>query len=108
MNCVGISPFRSHDELASCCGAAPAGSRPGTGLGSTGPGRGGNESLKNLLVFSCNGLAGTGNRLGRHCEGCRARGMRHDKALKAAARKRTRAIYPMMRDPRPYEERPSA
>lgn len=105
---VGMSPFRSHDELASCCGVAPANSRSGTGPNSTRPGRGGNESLENLPVFSCNSFVGTGSRFGRCHEDCRARGMRHNKALRAVARKRVRVIHPMMRDPRPYEERPSA
>lgn len=59
-------------------------------------------------MFSCNGLVGTKNRFGCHSEECGARGMRHNKALKAVARKRLKAIYSIMRRPRPYEERPGA
>ena len=50
-------------------------------------------------MFSCNGLVGTKNRFGRHSEECGARGMRHNKALKAVARKRLKAIYSIMRRP---------
>ena len=35
-----------------------------------------------------------------------ARGMRHNKALKAVARKRLRVIYAVMRDQVPYVEPP--
>lgn len=108
VTCVDISLFRSHDELASYCGVAPANRQSGTSLNSTTPGRGGNKALKNLLIFSCNSLVGTRNRFGRYYEDCRARGMRHNKALKAVARKRLKVIYAIMRDPRPYEERPAA
>lgn len=45
-----------------------------------------------------------GNRFGRHCDACRARGMRHNKALKAVARKRLKVIYAVMRDRAPYRE----
>lgn len=99
---VDISMFRGHDQLASCCGLAPADSRSGTSVRSVSPQRGGNRQLKNLLIFSCNSLIGTGNGFGRHCDGCRARGMRHSKALKAVARKRLKVIYAVMRDAAPY------
>lgn len=102
---VDISLFRSHDELASYCGVAPANRQSGTSLNSTSPGRGGNKALKNLLIFSCNSLVGTKNRFGAYYDDCRARGMRHNKALKAVARKRVKVIYSIMRNPRPYEER---
>ena len=97
-----FSMFRGHDELASHCGAAPADSRSGTSVRSTSPQRGGNKQLKNLLIFSCNSLIGTQDRFGRRCDECRARGMRHDKALKAVARKRLKVIYAVMRDAVPY------
>ena len=61
-----------------------------------------NRQLKNLLIFSCNSLIGTDNRFGRYYEECRARGMRHSKALKAVARKRLKVIYAIMRDAVPY------
>lgn len=99
---VDVSMFRGHDELASCCGVAPADSRSGTSVRSTSPQRGGNKQLKNLLIFSCNSLIGTQNRFGRYYDECRARGMRHNKALKAVARKRLKVIYAVMRDAVPY------
>lgn len=42
--------------------------------------------------------------IGRCYDICVARGMRHNKALKAVARKRLRAIYAVMRDRVPYIE----
>lgn len=51
-------------------------------------------------MFSRNSLVGTGNRFGHYYEDCRARGMRHDKALKAVTRKRIKVIYSIMGDPR--------
>lgn len=81
---------------------APADSRSGTSVRSTSPQRGGNKQLKNLLIFSCNSLIGTQNRFGRYYDECRARGMRHNKALKAVARKRLKVIYAVMRDAVPY------
>ena len=102
---VDISLFGSHHELASYCGVAPADSRSGTSIRSTSPQRGGNKQLKNLLIFSCNSLVGTGNRFGRYYDECRARGMRHNKALKAVARKRMKVVFAIMRDAVPYEPR---
>ena len=99
---VDISMFRGHGELASYCGVAPADSRSGTSVRSTSPQRGGNKQLKNLLIFSCNSLIGTDNRFGRYYDECRARGMRHNKALKAVARKRLKVVYAVMRDAVPY------
>ena len=67
----------------------------------------GNKILKNLLIFSCNSLVGTKKRFGRYYDACVARGMRHNKALKAVARKRLRVIYAVMRDRVPYVEPPA-
>ena len=102
MASVDVTMFRSHDELASYCGIAPADSQSGTSARSTRPKRGGSKPLKNLLVFSCNSLIGTKNEFGRYYEECRGRGMRHNKALKAVARKRLKVIYAIMRDRVPY------
>ena len=99
---IDISAFRGHDELASYCGVAPRDRRSGSSIRSTSPQHGGNRQLKNLLIFSCNSLIGTDNRFGRYYGECRARGMRHSKALKAVARKRLKVIYAIMRDAVPY------
>ena len=101
---VDISLFDGDDRLASYCGLAPADSRSGTSIDSTSSTRAGNKVLKNLLIFSCNSLVGTRNRFGRYYDECRSRGMRHNKALKAVARKRLGVIYAIMRDRVPYEE----
>ncbi len=47
---------------------------------------------------------GTRNRFGRYYDECRSRGMAHNKALKAVARKRLGVIYAIMRDKVPYAE----
>ena len=99
---VDVTMFRSHDELASYCGIAPADSQSGTSARSTKPKRGGSKPLKNLLIFSCSSPIGTKNEFGRYYEECRGRGMRHNKALKAVARKRLKVIYAIMRDRVPY------
>lgn len=99
---IDISAFRGHDDLASYCGVAPSDRRSGSSIRSTSPQHGGNRQLKNLLIFSCNSLIGTDNRFGRYYGECRARGMRHSKALKAVARKRLKVIYAIMRDAVPY------
>ena len=101
---VDVSMFRSHDELAAYTGLAPCNRQSGTSLNSSSPSRGGNRTLKNLLIYSCTSLVGTGNRFGRYYDSCRARGMRHNKALKAVARKRLKVIYAVMRDRAPYRE----
>ena len=101
---VDVTMFRSHDEPASYCGIAPADSQSGTRARSTRPKRGGSKPLKNLLIFSCNSLIGTKNEFGRYYDECRGRGMRHNKALKAVARKRLKVIYAAMRDRAPYRE----
>lgn len=64
--------------------------------------RTGNKELKKLLIFSCNSLVGTKGEFGRYYDACRERGMRHNKALEAVARKRLKVIYTAMRDARPY------
>lgn len=101
---VDVSMFRSHDELAAYAGLAPCNRQSGTSLNSSSPSRGGNRTLKNLLIYSCTSLVGTDNRFGRYYDSCRARGMRHNKALKAVARKRLKVIYAIMRDGTPYRE----
>ena len=53
-------------------------------------------------AIESNSLIGTDNRFGRYYGECRARGMRHSKALKAVARKRLKVIYAIMRDAVPY------
>lgn len=101
---VDVSLFRGHDELAAYTGLAPCNRQSGTSLSSSSPSRGGNRTLKNLLIYSCTSLVGTDNRYGRYYDACRARGMRHNKALKAVARKRLKVIYAIMRDGVPYRE----
>ena len=101
---VDVSLFDGDDRLASYCGLAPANSQSGTSIDSASATRSGNKQLKNLLIFSCNSLVGTKNRFGRYYEECRSRGMRHNRALKAVARKRLGVIYAIMRDRVPYEE----
>ena len=101
---VDVSMFRGHDELAAYTGLAPRNRQSGSSLNSSSPSRGGNRTLKNLLIYSCTSLVGTDNRYGRYYDACRARGMRHNKALKAVARKRLKAIYAIMRDGVPYRE----
>lgn len=101
---VDVSMFRSHDELAAYAGLAPCNRQSGTSLNSSSPSRGGNRTLKNLLIYSCTSLVGTRNRYGLYYSACRARGMRHNKALKAVARKRLKVIFAVMRDRVPYRE----
>lgn len=50
-----------------------------------------------MLIFSCNSLVGTKGEFGRYYDACRERGMRHNKALEAVARKRLKVIYAAMR-----------
>ena len=104
---IGISLFRGDSRLAAYCGLAPEDRDSGTSPSSATSTRAGNKALKNLLIFSCSPIVGTKNRFGRCYDRCVARGMRHNKALKAVARKRLRAIYAVMRDRVPYIE-PSA
>lgn len=101
---IDISLFHSDGKLASYCGLAPRDKDSGTSIDSTTSTHSGNKALKNLLIFSCNSLVGTRNRFGRYYDSCVARGMRHNKALKAVARKRLRVIYAVMRDRVPYVE----
>ena len=104
---IDISLFQGDSRLAAYCGLAPKDRDSGTSLSSVTSTRAGNKALKNLLIFSCSPLVGTKNGFGRCYDRCVARGMRHNKALKAVARKRLRAIYAVMRDRVPYIE-PSA
>ena len=99
---VDISMFRSHDELASYCGLAPADRRSGTSVRSSSAQRGGNKRLKDVMIFSCLSLLGSEGRYTDYYRACRARGMGHNKALKATARKRLKVIYAIMRDKVPY------
>lgn len=99
---IDIGLFPSHDKLASFAGLAPRNSQSGTSINSASASRAGNRELKNLLIFSCNSLVGTDNEFGRYYKACRERGMRHNKALKAVARKRLKVIFAVMRDVRPY------
>ena len=107
MASIDISLFRGDSKLAAYCGLAPKDRDSGTSLSSVTSTRAGNKALKNLLIFSCSPLVGTKNRFGRCYDRCVARGMRHNKALKAVVRKRLRVIYAAMRDRVPYIE-PSA
>ena len=104
---TGIGPFPGGGRLAACCGLAPKDGDPGTSLGPVTSARAGDKALKSLLMFSCDSLVGAKSRFGRHYERCVARGMRHDKAPKAVARKRPRVTYAVMRGRVPYIE-PSA
>ena len=99
---VDIGLFSSHDKLASFTGLAPSNRQSGTSLDSTSSSKTGNKELKNLLIFSCNSLVGTKGEFGRYYDACRDRGTRHNKALKAVARKRLKVIFAVMRDARPY------
>ena len=101
---VDVSLFDGDDRLAGYCGLAPSDSQSGTSIDSSRSSGTGNKQLKNLLIFSCNSLVGTRNRFGRYYDACRSRGMRHNRALKAVARKRLGVIYAIMRDRVPYEE----
>ncbi|MDN4470366.1 transposase [Gordonibacter sp. RACS_AR68] len=99
---VDIRLFESHDKLASFTGLAPCNRQSGSSLDSASSSRAGNKELKNPPIFSCNSLVGTKGEFGRYYDACRERGMRHNKALKAVARKRLKVIYAVMRDTRPH------
>lgn len=90
---IDISLFRSRDELASHCGVAPANGQSGTRPNSTSLGRDGNKGPKNLPIFSCGSLVGSKNRLGACYDECRARRMRHNKALEAVAKSGDLKLY---------------
>ena len=51
---------------------------------------------------------GTRNRFGRYYDERVSRGKRHNRALRAVARKRLAVIYAVMRDRVPYAEPPVA
>ena len=99
---IDIAEFGGHDKPAPYCGPAPRNRQPGTSISSVTASRQGSEQLKNLLMFSCNPLAGSDDRLGEFCRKCRDRGMPYGKAPKAVARKRLKVIYAIMRDQVPY------
>lgn len=99
---IDIRLFENHGKLASFTGLAPCNRQSGSSLDSASASRAGNKELKNLLIFSCNSLVGTDNEFGRYYDACRGRGMQHNKALKAVARKRLKVIFAVMRDARPY------
>ena len=99
---VDVSDFASEAQLASYCGVVPADRRSGTSVRGCSAARGGNRRLKNLLVFSCGSLQNSRSRLGDYFRACRSRGMPYKAALKAAARKRIRVIYAVLRDGEPY------
>ena len=101
---AGASLFDGDDRLASFCGLAPSDSRSGTSIGSSRSSRAGSRQLKNLLMFSRNSLVGTRDRFGRHYDECVSRGMRHNRAPRAVARKRPGVMYAIMRDRVPHEE----
>ena len=100
---VQIGSFSGNDKLASYCGLAPRDTQSGSTISSTSSSPEGSRCLKGLLIFSCLSLVRSDNEFGRYYRACRARGMRHTAALKAAARKRLKVIYAVMRDVRPYE-----
>lgn len=99
---VDVSDFASEAQLAGHCGLVPADRRSGTSIRGCSAARGGNKRLKNLLVFSCGSLQGSKSRLGDYFRARRSRGMPYKAALKAAARKRMRVIYAVLRDGEPY------
>jgi len=99
---IDITEFKDHDALASFCGLAPQNRQSGKTINSVTSSKKGNRALKNLLIFSCMSLIGTDNYYGRYYDACRARNMKHLKALKAVARKRLKVIYAIMRDAVPY------
>lgn len=103
---VDVSLFDGDDRLASFCGLAPSDSRSGTSIGSFRSSRAGNRQPENLLISSCNPLVGTRSRFGRHYDECVSRGMRHNRAPRAVARKRLGVTCAIMRDRVPYEEPP--
>lgn len=99
---IDIDDFPDHDHLASYCGIAPKVRRSGTSVSSVSASKRGNKGLKNLLIFSCNSLTRSRSRFGDYYRSCRERGMCHNAALKAVARKRIKVIYAIMRDKVPY------
>lgn len=101
---VDIALFSIHDKLASFTGLAPCGRQSGTSVNFASSSKGGNKDLKNLLIFSCNSLVRTKTEFDRYYLGCRERGMRHNKTLKATARRRLKVIFAVMRDTRPCSQ----
>ena len=101
---VDVSLFAGDDRLASYCGLAPADRQSGTSMSSASASSSGNKAPENLPVFSRDSPVGTRSRFGRYYDECRARGMAHNKALKAVARKRLGVIFAIMRDKVPCAE----
>lgn len=99
---IRIEDFPDHDHLASYRGVVPRNRRSGMSVPSVRASRQGNKRLENPLIFSCNSLVRSRNRFGDYYRRCRERGMCHGEALKAAARKRLKVIYAIMRDKVPY------
>lgn len=81
---IDISLFPEDSKFVVYCGLVPADHDSGFSIRSQRDAHGGNKALKNLLIFSCNSLVGTKNRLGRYYD---AWSMRHNKALRAESRK---------------------
>ena len=98
---VNIENFESHDKLASYCGLTPATQQSGKSINYDRPHKGGNKTLKNLLMFSCNSLARSKSPLGAYFRK-RLERMDYKHALKAVARKRIKVIFAVMRDGVPY------
>ncbi len=99
---ITIDAFADHDHLASYCGLAPCDRKSGTSIAQTRSSRANNKKLKGLLMFSCNSLVKSKDRFGCYYRACRERGMHHNQAIKATARKRMKVIYAIMRDKVPY------
>jgi transposase len=99
---IAISDFKDHNALASYVGLAPRNRQSGTSISSVTASRQGNKPLTNLLIYSCTSLIGRSNYYGEYYGACRARGMRHNQAMKAVARKRLKVIFAVMRDVRPH------
>lgn len=99
---VDIDKFEDHNHLASYCGLAPKNRQSGTSIRSVSASKQGNKKLKNLLIFSCTSLMRTEGRFSEYYNQCRDRGMHHNQALKAVARKRLKVIFAIMRDRVPY------
>lgn len=99
---ISIEDFKNHNALASYVGLAPKNRQSGTSISTVSGSKQGNKPLKNLLIYSCVSLIGKSGYYSEYYEKCRARGMRHNQALKATARKRLKVIYAVMRDARPY------
>jgi transposase len=99
---IDITNFKDHNALAMYTGLAPKNRQSGKSISSVSASNMGNKALKNLLIFTCTSLIGKDNYYGNYYAACKQRGMKHNQALKAVARKRLKLIYAIMRDVRPY------